>query len=178
MEKTAIAFVNQVSKTPYRNDDVSEFLSKLTSLQAQEFLNYAGDQIRDKENVNKKDVPTDSAIHFMDPKVASVKRNSTVGQTIEVVRKIGNANDIDTVYVVDEDGKYNGHVLIRKLLTQPEEANVDSLTNTKSFFVRPDTHKDEVKNIFSKHDLYNMPVLDYEDRLVGQVVRNGNGDTK
>jgi magnesium transporter len=92
------------------------------------------------------------------------------------VRSAGIGEDFEGIYVVDEHGKYVGCVSLRHLLTRPENLNVESLSDGKAVFVHADTHRDEVKSLLKKHDLVSMPVLDHDNRLIGQVSWNGNGD--
>ena len=179
MEKAAVAFINQVSKTPYHQNDMSDILSKLTPSQTQNLLKNIGSQPQEIKSNASREYPEDCAAALMNNRLLSVERTTTVAQAIDKIRAAETGDDIiGTVFVVNEKGKYAGHVLIRQLLTRPEHVSVESLADTESIFVRVDTHKDQVHDLFSKHDLTNMPVLDYEDRLVGQVSRNGNGDSK
>ena len=178
MEKAAVAFINQVSKTPYHQNDMSDIISKLTPSQTQNLLKNIGSQPQAIKSKASREYPEDCAAALMNDRLLMVDGTITVAKAIDKIRAAETSDDIDAVFVVDEKGKYTGNVLIRQLLTRPEHVSVESLADTKSIFVRVDTHKDQVHNLFSKHDIANMPVLDYEDRLVGQVSRNGNGDGK
>ena len=46
-----------------------------------------------------------------------------------------------------------GDVFIHKLLTRPEQTRIESLVNNKNIFVRVDTDRDQVRDIFNKHNL-------------------------
>jgi magnesium transporter len=111
----------------------------------------------------------------MKPEPISLNKTSNVSQAIDKIRASGISEGIDTVFVVDEKGKYAGCVQIRQLLTQPESISVESLTDMESVFVRLDAHRDEVRDIFCKHDITIIPVLDHEDKLLGYVSKNGEG---
>lgn len=181
MEKAAVSFINQISKTPYyHKDDVSDVLAKLNASQIQNLLKdqtpFSELPEPETESVNKH--LENSAGTFMNTRVLSVAKTDTVAEAIDKIRSAGISEDVDAVFVADEDGKYTGHVLTRQLLLHPENASIESLANTKSFSVRVDTHKDQVHELFAKHSLSSMPVLDYDDRLVGLVNRNGNGEAK
>jgi Mg/Co/Ni transporter MgtE len=178
MEKAAVAFVNQVSKTPFRKSDAVGVLEALTAEQAQNLLRNIGSQAQPLNREPFRQYSGDSAGGLMSPRVVSVTRSATVAEAIGKIRAAGVDEDIDTVFVVDEQGKYVGHVRIGHLLTRPEQVRVGSLADTKRLFVRVDTHRDEVTNLFNTHDLISMPVLDHNDHLVGRITRNGNGDGK
>jgi biopolymer transport protein ExbB len=172
MEKAAVAFLNQVSKTPYpqesasgalNSDRVEELLRKLAQAQP------AGSESK----VSTRDL----ASGMMDTRLVSVGKAATVGEVINRIRASGTGEDIDHIFVVDEQGKYFGHVLTHQLLTRPEQTVVGALADTKPLFVRIDTHRNELKRRFDEHSLTSVPVLDHNDRLVGRVVRSGNGDS-
>jgi magnesium transporter len=94
-----------------------------------------------------------------------------------MIRTAGIDEDTPVIFVVDEQGRYLGDVYIHKLLTRPEQTRVESLVNNKNIFVRVDTDRDHVRDIFIKHNLNSMPVLDYNDQLVGRITAdrvNGN----
>jgi magnesium transporter len=66
-------------------------------------------------------------------------------------------------------------------MTRTEQTQIESLVNTKTRFVRVDTDREEVKNIFHKLDLVTMPVLDHNNQLVGRITAdrvNGNRKRK
>lgn len=175
MEKTAVAFVNQVSKAPFRKEDSSEVLSKLSSEQLGVLLQNTGRRERAIDDTPVSQYAQDSAGAFMNTRVVSVSKTSTVAETIDKLRCAEVGKDTDVVFVVDENGKYAGHVLVTQLLIRPENTLLESLTEINSRFVRVDTKRDEVRTLLSECNLNSVPVLDYEDRLVGTINRNGEG---
>ena len=187
MEKSAVALVNQLSKTPFAEEDNKAASSQMTVAQAQAVLQqYANNNFQSSHRIDfqestpepKPQYSPDSAFHMMNENVISIPKSATVAEAIDKIRSSQTDGDLESVFVVDENGKYTGNVLIRHLLTRPEDINVESLADMKSIYVRVDTHKDQVHDLFGKHDLATMPVLDHEDQLIGQITRNGNGDGK
>jgi len=180
MEKAAVSFVNQVSKTQSKETKHSDVLSKMTAGQIQDLLQSINSKPQPENLEPIMQYSKDSAGGLMNQRLVSVEKNATVADAINRIRAagIGEHEEIDTVFVVDERGKYIGHVLIRNLVTRPEQAQVESLADKTPLFVRVDTHQNEVKDLFSKHNLVSIPVLDHNDQLVGRVTRNGNGDVK
>ena len=126
--------------------------------------------------LSKPRYPADTAGRLMDSGVFSINGKTTVSEAIEQIRTSRINKDIDTIYVVDDEGKYTGQVLIRRLLISPEESQIGGLIENAPLFVRADTHKTEVWDRFGEHNYLSMPVLDESDRLVGWIGRNGNGD--
>ncbi len=182
MEQSAVIFVNHVSKTIHQENDAQNVLSKLklTASQTEDILKNIRNQAQLSGPESVRPYSDDTAGAIMNTPVISVNKTATVAEAIDRVRNANISDDVDNVFVVDEYGKFAGQVMIHQLLTKPEQTQVEALAsaNTNNVFVRIDTHKNEVNDLFSKYDVVNMPVLDHEDQLVGWVKRNGNGDGK
>jgi Mg/Co/Ni transporter MgtE len=176
MEKAAVALVNQVGKTPYRQSSPLDELTRLTPDQAQALVRKIGGDAQPAVATAVMEYAQDSAGQIMDQRMLSVTRTATVGEVISLIRASKMRNSADTVFVVDERGRYVGHVRVGHLLTRPEDTPVESLADTNPLFVRVDTHCDDVRKLFVQHGLVSMPVLDDDDQLVGQITRNGKGN--
>ena len=183
MEKAAIALINQISKTPYKQqDDTAELLAEMPTAVAREVVQHLGYQGR-PQFFGMPQYIKNSAGSIMDTRFITIGNTATVS---EAVGRIRNANvDIDEdatgIFVVNGQGKYVGDVHINKLLTRPERVRVDSLVNSKNFFVRVDADRNQVQELFSQYNLSTIPVLDHDDQLVGCITAdrvNGNGDKK
>jgi biopolymer transport protein ExbB len=179
MEKAAIAFINQISKTPYRQDDVIEAMAQMPAAVAQEVLrglNKNGDrqEIQEVQQIQElSPYAADSVGSIMEPTAICVSKTATVGEALSKICAAGIDEDFHCVFVVDDQGRYVGNVPVGLLLTRPEKTRIESLVQTDTLFVRVDTHQDEVRSLLRKHDLSVVPVLDGEDQLVGRVTRNG-----
>ena len=176
MEKAAISFINQISKTPYKQNDSNELLAEMPAAVAREVL-------RTLNHDNKQghyDFPQyseDSAGGIMDQTVVSISNSSTVAEAIGMIRTVEIDEDTQVIFVVDDQGRYLGDVYIHKLLTRPDQTRVESLVNNKNIFIRIDTDKDQIRDIFNKHNLNSIPVLNYNDQLVGYITADRvNGD--
>ncbi|MCF7954821.1 MAG: MotA/TolQ/ExbB proton channel family protein [Phycisphaerae bacterium] len=177
MEKAAVALINQVSKTPYYRDKSVGHASGMTAEQIKQLMKNMNITASESEE-EEKPFDDDSAGAMMDTKVLKISSNSTVADAIEKIRTADLESDVDSVFVVDESGKYIGNVLIRHLLIRPEDETVKTLVENKSVFVRSNTHKDEAVSLINNKGLARVPVLDQDDQLIGQFFNNGNGDGK
>lgn len=173
MEKAAIAVMNQISKTPYRADD-ADLLAGMPTAEARKVLRRLVCE-GPEDSREFRPHAADSAGRLMDPEVISIRNDATVAEAIRTIREAQLGEEVETVYVVDERGRYVGDVRIRLLLTRPETTTVDSLVDAGGHFVHVDTRHEEVQSLFKKHGVTMMPVVDREGRLVGRVMRNGNG---
>ncbi len=180
MEKAAVSFVNQVGKTPYREEESNNSFAKLTPQQVQQLLQVTDKQKQPESETTEEEAQSryseDSAGSLMNPQVISVAKNCTVAEAIKKIRSVDIDDDIDSIFVVDENGKYMGHVKIRQLLIKPEYTLVETLIDKTPLFTRVDTHRDEVHSLLDQHDLISMPVLDHDDQLLGRISRSGNGE--
>ena len=175
MEKGAVALVNQIGKAPFQRG-LSHGLLRDTVEEGEEpSLIHIHSEGRQRHASTPFGRSGESVREIMDSRLVSVCKSDTVSETINKIRSSRIHNEMESVFVVDEKGKYFGHVLLRHLLTRPEETRVEALTNTSELFVRIDTDRDEVKELFNRHDVAAMPVLDGDDRLVGCIKRNGDG---
>ena len=104
--------------------------------------------------------------------MVSIGQDATVGDAIHAVRRARIDDDIDAVYIVDDNGKYVGHVQLRRLLILPEDAQIKTIVDTKPLYARIDASRNEVENLFDTNELINLPVIDHEHLLVGRICRS------
>ncbi len=179
MEKSAVAFTNQLSKTPFKKDKTKEIVKDLTDTPTKEISQDIGDKtaaIINNIEVNtsdKKEYADDIAGSLMHSKVVTIDKNATVAQAVEKIRETDINDSIDTIIIIDDNGKFLGHVKIRQLLSRPEQTRVDTLMDEKSHFVHVDTHKSKVDDLFNQHDVNNIAVVNHDNQLVGLITRNG-----
>jgi magnesium transporter len=70
---------------------------------------------------------------------------------------------------VDKNGRFVGDVRIRFLLTRSEGTRIGDLVDPDTIYVTVDMDQEEVRNIFSKNDLIEAPVLENDNKLVGRI---------
>ena len=130
-------------------------------------------------NVNKNDrkvinellkYPEDSAGSIMTTEFIDLKETMTVEDSLERIRKIGTDSEtIYTCYVLDKKRKLKGIVGIKELLLAKEDTLISNIMETNVILVKTLEDKEDVAKKFDKYDLYALPVVDNENRLVGIV---------
>jgi magnesium transporter len=93
-----------------------------------------------------------------------------VADAREVVRARG--EDIDSffyVYVVDPDGKLEGHLSLKDLVVQHGRTPVRDVMDSDPVTVPPDMDQEEVADIFRRYDLLAVPVVDAAGRFLGRI---------
>ncbi len=173
MEKAAVAFINQVSKSPYHKKEKDNTVS---AEQIKELLK----SINQHKSLNYESMPDvcspDYAGGMMDTRVISVNETATVAETIEFIRSAEIPEEIDTVFVVDGTGKYIGSVLMHQLVMKPDHVQLKSFAVNNGHFVRVGTDREKVKTLFSNISSNIIPVLDEKGELVGRISRDQIGD--
>ncbi len=150
------------------HDDAADLLAELPETKRAELLA----SIPPAESAEIKELmrySEDSAGGIMDPLVISVPATATVAEAINRIRAAEIDEDFFSVYVVDDQGRFLGHVRVRFLLTRPENTRIADLIEQDAIYVTVDMDQEEVRNIFSKNDLIVVPVLDNQGRLVGRI---------
>ena len=114
--------------------------------------------------------PDDSAGSIMTTEFIDFKENMTIEQALDRVREIGTDSEtIYTCYVLDNHRVLQGIVSVRELVLAKEENLISDIMETNIISVNTLEDKEEVAKKFDKYDLYALPVVDNENRLVGIV---------
>ena len=71
--------------------------------------------------------------------------------------------------VVDDQGRYQGVLKVRHLLTSTPEQRVDDVMEGSAPALQADMHSHEVARRFEELDLVSAPVVDSDNRLLGRV---------
>ncbi|MHC4536244.1 MAG: magnesium transporter [Planctomycetota bacterium] len=134
-------------------DDAADILCELPEEERAELL----ESIPPAESAEIKELMSyseDSAGGIMDTAVISVSEDTTVAEAVNVV---------------DKNGRFVGDVRIRFLLTRSEGTRIGDLVDPDTIYVTVDMDQEEVRNIFSKNDLIEAPVLEKDNKLVGRI---------
>ena len=111
-----------------------------------------------------------TAGRLMTEKFAKARPEWTVTETLEHVKKIDpEVETIQTIYALDGEGHFVGGVTLRRLLAQPPDRKVAEILDRRIATVRTDTPQEEVAKLVSKYDVYVIPVVEEDNRLVGIV---------
>ena len=114
--------------------------------------------------------PDDSAGSIMTTEFIDLKENMTIEQALDRIRQIGTDSEtIYTCYVLGKNRKLQGIISIKDLLLAKEESLISDNMETNIISVNTLEDQEEVAKKFDKYDLYALPVVDNENRLVGIV---------
>ena len=109
--------------------------------------------------------PSDTAGGLMDPDVSALREEATVADALEHLRRLG--REIQDVYLVDDEGRLRGAIPVQRIAISRPEDPLMSLTREKTPSVLAMTSREEVVEMFAAMPLPSLPVVNYEERLLG-----------
>ena len=163
-DKEAVSIINEMFM-----DDAVDVLDEMPANIVRRILKQCDKDTRSDINKLLK-YPEDSAGSVMTVEYAELKNNLTVKQAISILRReIDEYETINVCYVVNSDRKLMGHIKLKDILLAREEDLISDITIVDTICVKTTTDQEEVGRLFKKYDLTVMPVVDFEDRLVGII---------
>lgn len=150
-------------------DDAVDIIEEMPALVVKRILKHADPEMRKSINELLK-YPKDSAGSIMTTEYVDLKRDMTVAQAFERIRRTGvDKETIYTCYVTDKFRKLLGILTVKELLLADDDAIVGDIMETNLISVYTLDDKEDVARMFDKYDFLAIPVVDAEDRLVGIV---------
>ncbi len=149
-------------------DDIVDFLSELPQADSLKLLdNLAADRRTKIDQLLK--YSDDSVASIMTDEFIHLKKNMTVKEALEKIRRIGiDSETVYTCYVV-EDKKLIGIVSAKDLMIHDEDTCISSLVKDSFIFLHTDDDKELAANLFRKYGFIAIPVIDPAGTMVGIV---------
>jgi len=168
-----------------QDEEIVDLLDTLPSDDAADLVGHLEDDHADRvvqmlEQVDRQDAvelselllyPEDSAGGVMAKEYLSVRAGQTLRAIVRALRQLEprELQSLHYAYVVDDQGRLTGRVpLLQLLLTEPNRS-VGEVAEAASVRVGVLEDQEEVANLFLKHDLMSIPVVDAEDRQVRRI---------
>lgn len=115
------------------------------------------------------DYPDDSAGSIMTTEYVDLRKNTTVGQAMLHIKRVGiHKETIYTCYIL-ENRKLVGIVTAKDLMTMDDDVTMEEIMETEIISVSTHTDQEEVVRLFRKYDLLALPVVDAGNLMVGIV---------
>ena len=163
-DERAIEYVNELAP-----DDRVKLFDELPAAVVRRLIAMLSPEERELTN-NLMGYSQGTAGRIATPKYISLRRDMTVGQSIEKIRK--QAPDKETVYtlfVTDNSKKLEGVISLRELILADYDSIVGEIMHKKVIKTSTDADREDVARTLQELDLLAMPVVDAENRLVGIV---------
>ncbi len=149
-------------------DDTVDIIEEMPANVVSRILK-AADPARRKQINELLNYPEDSAGSIMTTEFVYFRSDSTVKEAFERIRSVGLVKEtVYTCYVTDRR-RLVGMVSLLDLVVADEDAVISDIMDTTVVSVMVHDDREAVANLFSKHDLAALPVVDAEDRVVGII---------
>ncbi len=112
--------------------------------------------------------PAGTAGEIMEPRVASLSIDMTVGQVIAKIRETPR-EALHYLYVTSRGNKLIGVLTMRDLLLASPQDPIKPMVHRNLLSVTDTMDREEVVNLMREHQFVALPVVDYDGRLVGVV---------
>jgi magnesium transporter len=152
------------------SDDAADLLQNLPYKTAQEIIQ----KMKRKEANNVTELLRfrhDTAGGIMSKDFLVIPEKLTVGQAIVNVRKqiSEEKKRFTDIYIVDTNNRLAGSVNADQLIINKPSVKVREIRNNNVIYVTVDTDQEKVAKLIAKYDLFSIPVLDVEKKLVGII---------
>jgi magnesium transporter len=117
--------------------------------------------------------PEDTAGGIMQIEVVSAPKTWTVEKLLAYLRQKAEDDSLperfSTVCITDHTRKLLGTVNLSRLVRQTPTELLGDIMRTDPVTVNPETPEQDVAQLFEKYDLFNCPVVDKNNRLLGII---------
>ncbi len=150
-------------------DDTVDMIEEMPANVVKRILSHTPRETRHMINEILK-YPDDCAGSIMTIEYVDLKKDMTVSQAFEKIRKTGvDKETIYTCYVKDNNRHLLGVITVKTMLLAPQDAIIGDLMETNIISVDTTEDKEVVAKMFDKYDFLALPVVDRENRLVGII---------
>ncbi len=157
-------------------DDRAKLIDELPNQVARRILNSLSPESR-RETQAILGYPPESVGRLMTPDYVKIRRDWTVGQALEQIRRYGqDAETVNWIYVVDADGRLIDDIHIRPLLLADPADPVETLMDGRYVTLSAMDDREEAVRLMGKHDRSALPVVDGLGLLVGIVTYDDVAD--
>jgi len=106
----------------------------------------------------------------MTTEAAAVRDRLTAGRALDQLRReAGDVENLNVIYVVNDEGRLTGLVSLRDLVMAPPDVPVQELTARHMHWARAHLDQEELAHYMVAHDLDALPIIDEDGALLGQV---------
>lgn len=150
-------------------DDRTAFLEELPDRVVNQFIKLLSSEERIL-TLKLLGYPEDSVGRLMTPDYIAIKKNWTVQEVLDYIRKYGHDSEtISVIYIVDQKGILLDDIRIREFLFAPLDAYVSDLMDRHFITLSAYDNEEYAIQIFRKYERSALPVIDKRGVLIGIV---------
>ena len=121
--------------------------------------------------------PEESVGRLMTPDYVRVRPEWTIAQAMDHIRRYGrDAETVNVIYVVDEQGRLIDDLRIRQFLLADPQQTVESIMDRKFVALSATDDREEAVRLMHHYDRVALPVVDTRGILVGIVTADDVAD--
>ena len=152
-------------------DDAADLLGELEDSDQAEVIAQMEDQEHASEIIDLLRYDEDSAGCLIQTEYIIARENWQVRRcVVEMRRQAEEVEKVYSIYVVDSDDRLLGILSLRRLLfAEPTTLIREMYKNERIHYVKTNDTKARVAEIMEKYDLVAVPVVDFQNKLVGSI---------
>lgn len=153
------------------SDDAADILGDLTHKEIQEVISHMEDDDAAEDIVDLLNYDEDSAGGLMQKEFIQAQVDWPVDRCIvELRRQAEDVEKVYTIYVVDSLNKLVGVLSLKRLLFAKPKTKISDLYQAKNIIsVKTTDSSEEVARVIDKYALVSIPVVDFQNKLVGRI---------
>ncbi len=159
------------------SDDKADIIAELSDDQAKAVL----EAIEPEESQDVKELlkyAEDTAGGIMQSELVSIKKDATINDAFQAVASAkDDIENINNIFVVDEEDRLVGTVPIQSLITTRRFTPIIDVIDKDIPSIPVEMDQEEVANLFKKYDLVSVGVVDGQQRLLGRITIDDVMDT-
>lgn len=150
-------------------DDRTAFFQNVSGQVLKELIKMLDEDER-KITLNLLGYPVGSVGRLMTPDYIAVKKEWTVQQVFDYIKKYGhNSETVNVIYVTDDNGTLIDDIRMRAFLFVDSDKKVSDLMDNKYISLQVDDKQKDVIDIFRNNNRFALPVVDKKNVLIGIV---------
>ena len=150
-------------------DDLADILSDLPNQITDQVIKALDTQDQNRlESVISYD--EDTAGGLTNPKIISIRRGVNIDGLIKYLRNMKSLpENTNYIYVIDRDNQYIGAIQLVDLFTQSKDMLIEEIMDSNVKAINANVKAEEVAIEFQDLDLISAPVIDSNNKLLGQI---------
>jgi magnesium transporter len=151
-------------------DDAADLIQEAPAEERDHLLGLLDDPTQ-REVKGLLDYAEDEAGGLMNTRYSRLRADMTVDEAISYLRRDARAREktVYYVYVVDSEERLLGVASFRDLIVAPGDKRVSEVMRTEVISARDDLDQEALSQLFMRHHLLMMPIVDGEGRIKGVV---------
>ncbi|HRO75254.1 MAG TPA: magnesium transporter [Crocinitomicaceae bacterium] len=153
------------------SDDAADILGEFENEKIQDVISHMEDDDAAEDIVDLLNYAEDTAGGLMQKEFITARIDWPVDRClVELRRQAKNVEKVYTIYVVDLQGKLVGVLSLKSLLFAKPKTKISELYKPKNVISVKTTDSGEVvSKVMEKYDLVSIPVVDFQNKLVGRI---------